>query len=232
MKAQEQSAAVIEIARSREKKNRYTQGAKRTQVGSGWSDCSSFVRWCYMQVLGQDIGSNTAVQIMNKSLLNVADINNLGGKCPPEGKMLPGDLIYYKGTDPSRPRQCGHVEMYLGDGKIIGHGSGIGPTVKSLATYSKNRHTQGKGWLCALRVIQTDDESIVPAPPISLIKRVRVTGSTVNVRKGPGTTYGILGVVKRGQVFEASGLTQEGWINITYAGESAWITTKYVEATQ
>jgi cell wall-associated NlpC family hydrolase len=59
---------VIAIAKSREGKNKYTQGAKRTQVGNGWSDCSSFVRWCYLQVRNQDIGINTAAQITNKDL--------------------------------------------------------------------------------------------------------------------------------------------------------------------
>lgn len=235
MIARELRDEVVEKARSREKKNQYTQGSKRIQVDGGWSDCSSFVRWCYLQVLGQDIGSNTAAQITNKILQNVADVNELGGKYPPEDKLLPGDLIYYKGTDSSRPRQCGHVEMYLGDGRIIGHGSGIGPTEKSLRTYSKSRYAQGKGWLCALRVIRTDEEDnfyCAPPPPFLSRKHIRVTGNTVNVRKGPGTTNDILGIAKQGQVFDTNGLYAPGWIGITYDGQSAWITTKYTEGFQ
>ena len=69
---------VITIAISREKKNQYTQGEKRTQVGLGWSDCSSFVRWCYLQTLDLDIGGNTAAQITNKKLIVV---DTSGGKC-------------------------------------------------------------------------------------------------------------------------------------------------------
>ena len=164
MTQQGQRAAVVAIARSREKKNHYTQGSKRTEVGGGWSDCSSFVRWCYLKVLEQDIGLNTAVQITNKRLTNVADVRNLGGAYPPAERLLPGDLIFYKGSDPARPRQCGHVEMYVGDGQIIGHGSGVGPTIKSLKTYSKNRYVRGRGWLCVLRMIP--DIYVAPAPPI------------------------------------------------------------------
>ena len=122
--------------------------------------------------------------------------------------------------------------MYQGDGKIIGHGSGIGPTVKSLRTYSKSRYTLGKGWICVLRVIpavEEDEIYIAPAPPLPLKKLVRVTGNIVNVRKGPGIKYGLLSIAKRGRNFETNGLTKDGWVGIVYAGEPAWITTKYTE---
>lgn len=143
-------ASVVAKGLSREKKNQYTQGTKRTQVGSGWSDCSSFVRWCYLQVLGQDIGGNTAAQIVNKTL-EVVDTS--GGKYPSEVKLLPGDLLYYKGTDKSRPYQVGYVELFIGNGKLLGHGSGVGPTIKNLKTYSTNRYNSGKGYIRTLRVI-------------------------------------------------------------------------------
>ena len=47
-----------------------------------------------------------------------------------ENKMKKGDLLYFRGSDNSRTEGVGHVEMYIGDGKIFGHGSGVGGTVK------------------------------------------------------------------------------------------------------
>ena len=52
---------------------------------------------------------------------------------------------------------------------------------------------------------------------------VKVTGGTVNVRSGPGTTYAILGVVKKDSIFEYLNQTKEGWMLIDYNGQNAWI---------
>ena len=142
-------AQVVAIGKSREGKNQYTQGSKRTQVGSGWSDCSSFVRWCYLQILGIDIGLNTVEQITNKKLLTI----HSGGKKPFESDLLPGDIILFKGTDASRPKKVGHVEMYIGGGKIIGHGSGIGPKIRNLTDYCNTRYNNGTGYIETRRII-------------------------------------------------------------------------------
>ena len=59
----EQRAALVAAVISREGKNQYTQGSKRDQVASGWSDCSSLMRWAHEEALGVYIGGNTEAQI-------------------------------------------------------------------------------------------------------------------------------------------------------------------------
>ena len=224
-KASELRDKVVAKAKSREKKNQYTQGEKRTQVGSGWSDCSSFVRWCYLQVLGQDIGSNTVAQVNNKKLI-VVDTSTKN--YPDEKKLLPGDLIYYKGTDKSRPYMVGHVELYIGSGKLIGHGSGTGPTIKSMTTYSNTRAKSGKGYIRTLRVIPDDGEQlIVPAVPTQPDHAIRITGNTVNLRTGPGTEFPVVEVAKAGQLYLH--MDTDDWHPILVSGRVCWVSKRMTE---
>lgn len=158
MTINEQRSAVVEKLLSRLNKNQYSQDAdKRNLVGMGWGDCSSTVRWCYRQVLGINIGSNTVAQITNKSL-SVVEANP-GGQ-PDERNLLPGDLLYFEGTNASRPEKVGHVEMYIGNGKICGHGSGKGPTTKVMKDYVSSRNKAGRRYIKTLRVIGEAGEAI------------------------------------------------------------------------
>lgn len=222
---------IVAIAKSREGKNQYTQGAKRTQVGSGYSDCSSFVRWCYLQVLGVDIGYNTAAQIVNKKL---EIVDESGKKCPDEANLLPGDLMYFKGSDASRPFGVGHVEMYVSKNTCIGHGSGVGPTIKNLKAYCESRAKNGRGYIRALRVIPaaTDEQVIYPANPMNELAKpaehgIRIAEKQVNIRIGPGADFGIAKTGKLGEIYEP--VDTNGWRPILLDGEVCWVSEKLSE---
>lgn len=150
-----QRRAIVNKGLSRKGKNKYTQSSKRTQVGSGYGDCSSTVRWCYQQVLGVDIGVNTEAQIKSSKLkdVNVTIKNGI----PDESKLKEADLLYFRGNDTTRTKGVGHVEMYIGNGKLLGHGSGIGPTEKNMKNYCKNMQNTksnngNRGLICVRRM--------------------------------------------------------------------------------
>lgn len=65
-------------------------------------------------------------------------------------------------------------------------------------------------------------------PEDALAEGVEIAPSTWNVRKGPGTGYGIIGVAKEGEVYALSGETADGWVGILYGSEKAWISAKGV----
>ncbi len=220
--------AVVAKGLSRKGKNSYTQLSKRVYVGGypnegdtvkGFSDCSSFVRWCYKKVCGVDIGSNTAVQIVNKKLIEVCGAKGAQPAAPE--KLLPGDLLYYKGTNKSRPFMVGHVEMYIGGGKLLGHGSGTGPKEKSMKSYNISRYVVGRGLIKVLRCIPVDESDAV--------KAYKVTASSLNVRTLSSTKGKILGVVKKGATLTPNGQTADGWVGVIYNGTAAWVSAKYVE---
>ena len=89
----------------------------------GYADCSSTVQWAYQKVLGVDPGSYTGTQETDEDTYTVTNTT------ADESKMQLGDIIL----------KNGHVEMYYGDGRMIGHGGGKdgktpGPTIKALGS--------------------------------------------------------------------------------------------------
>ena len=50
-----------------------------------------------------------------------------------------------------------------------------------------------------------------------------ISDGTWNVRTGPGTQYGIIGLTEDGEVYELSGDEQGDWVGILYKGIKAWI---------
>ena len=105
-------------------------GSRNPEDGSG--DCSSTVQWAYQKVTGKDIGSWTGAQNTSTETTPV-DEPHLS-RAWDESKLQLGDILLY-GNDAEK-----HVEMYYGDGKIIGHGnpSKLGPTVKNIGDISND----------------------------------------------------------------------------------------------
>lgn len=170
MTSNEKRAYAVELMTSRKGKNSYTQGGKRVyffgypdnRVGNttqpGYSDCSSAVRAAIKAATGIDIGSNTSAQINNRKTKGVI-IHESSGYYPDESLMLPGDCIYFKGNS-SHPLDVGHVEMYIGNGKCCGHGSGTGPKIRDMREYCKSRASASRRYFMAIRWIQGDDSTI------------------------------------------------------------------------
>ena len=153
---------------SRMKRNSYTQGSRRkyffgypTDGKDGYSDCSSSVRESVRRILNFDIGSNTPAQVNNNKTLEWIEFAN--GRKYPSVELQPGDLLYFKGSDKSRPYQVGHVEMVAEDiGYPLGHGSGIGPRKIRLRDYCDSRYKSGRGLIGVKRVVLPGK---VPDPP-------------------------------------------------------------------
>lgn len=174
MTATEKRNYAVELMKSREKKNSYTQGSKRSyffgypdnkpgnKTQEGYSDCSSAVRAAIKAATGIDIGSNTSAQINNRNKKGLI-VHETDGYYPDESKLLPGDCIYFKGNT-GHPLDVGHVEMYIGDGKCCGHGSGTGPKIRNMRDYCKDRATSKKRYFMAIRWILEDDPDSVSDP--------------------------------------------------------------------
>lgn len=185
MNASEKRQIVRDYVFSREGKNQYTQSSKRTQVDNGFSDCSSLQQRAYQEI-GLDIGSYTGAQILKGTWVQ------LGGTLPDESKMQIGDELFFATNyDNGRPYNVGHIEMYVGNGQISGHGSGTGPTRKDMIAYCKQRNAAGKPFIGVKRYIKNDGSEEEGNQAIS--KEVmfvgECTGNDVNVRTGPGTSY-------------------------------------------
>lgn len=56
---------------------------------------------------------------------------------------------------------------------------------------------------------------------------VTITGGTVNIRKGPGTSYGVLKVARKGNTFQR--VIDTGWMCIEYEDAICWVSKQYVQ---
>lgn len=163
MNTTEKRELLVKSALTREKKNKYSQDInKRTLIESGFGDCSGTVWYWYYKLFKINIGANTQAQI--NSPLGVRVGVNIVDGIPDENSLKKGDLLYFRGSDNTRTEGVGHVEMYIGDGKLFGHGSGVGGTVKNMADYCKTRFNtpstkmlKNKGLICVIRFLGGDE---------------------------------------------------------------------------
>ena len=133
-------------------KNQYTQSPLRLLVDRGYSDCSSLVWWLFLSTLKIDIGMDTPEQILS---LKGLDVDFGTSDMPDNACLKPGDLLFFKGTDSSRPFQVGHVEMYIGNGRLIGHNdNGLpGTTVKNMTAFCRKRTEASRPYIKTRRFI-------------------------------------------------------------------------------
>lgn len=54
---------------------------------------------------------------------------------------------------------------------------------------------------------------------------VRITGDTVNVRRGPGTDYESIAIAHKGDTLPA--VVTDGWLPVLFGGEIRWVSMKY-----
>lgn len=176
MTATEKRNKAVELMTSREGLNSYTQGGNRiyffgkpdntpgNKTQKGYSDCSSAVRAAIKAATGIDIGGNTSAQINNRTKKGIV-VHTTDGYFPDESMLLPGDCLYFKGNT-SHPLDVGHVEMYIGNGKCCGHGSGTGPKVRNMKDYCQSRASKTRRYFMAVRWIF--DDNAAPDEPGTL----------------------------------------------------------------
>ena len=166
MNTNEKREYLVTKALLRERKNTYSQDVnKRTLIENGYGDCSGTVWYWYYKLFSINIGANTEAQIKSVKGYDI-DVDIVCG-IPDESKLKKGDLLYFRGTDDNRTKGVGHVEMYIGDGKIFGHGSGLGGTVKDMKSYCQKRYNtkstkklKNKGLICVRRFLYGEEDMI------------------------------------------------------------------------
>ena len=68
------------------------------------------------------------------------------------------------------------------------------------------------------------------------IDYIKITGKTVNVRSGAGTSYAVRGVVSKGQILQCTGKAAKDnggntWYQVMYNGAKAWVSAGYAKKT-
>mgnify|MGYP000987852413 CR=1 FL=1 len=68
-------------------------------------------------------------------------------------------------------------------------------------------------------------EALAAASGIRTENVVRITGDTVNVRRGPGTDYESIAIAHKGDTFPV--VAADGWQPVILSGEICWVSMKY-----
>lgn len=235
-------------------RNYYSQ-AKRNYCftkytdGKYYSDCSSSVSHCY-QKAGYSFGILNTVGMYQSKKLTDVPVQIKNGQIQNPEVLRIGDMLLFAGSDSSRAYAgyVGHVEMvYAINGNTVtlcGHGSGR-PKTKNMVTYCANRYNTkadtkigNRGLIRVRRFIQDDTVQQVPesnekdtidTTQSSTFKpyNAKVTTHSVNIRKGAGADYNVVGWLKKGDVvtiIDKNGKwakTSKGWISSIYIKEIA-----------
>lgn len=122
----------------------------------------------------------------------------------------------------------GHAGVYIGGGWAIeerGFNYGCVKTRISDRPWKKWYRLPG------LTYLEVDDGSGREKVPFETFEDpghgVRITGNSVNIRKGPGTDYGIVQVANKGDTFASVDVS--GWRPIKIGGDVRWVSDKYSE---
>ena len=134
----EKALKVIAWVKARIGVYKYSQAPGRLDPDkNGYTDCSGLLRTAYLKVLGIETGTYTGGTGYSGGMRSVGKtiIPNTSGSVD-ESKLWLGDLFLMHHMS-----GVGHVEMYIGNGKIIGHGGVpyMGPTIKDLQTTARRQ---------------------------------------------------------------------------------------------
>lgn len=131
---------------------------------------------------------------------------------------LPGTMLWMNG----------HAGVYIGGGWAIEErGFNYGCVKTKVA---------GRPWkkwyrLPGLTYLEMDDGEGREKVPFETADKpehgVKITGSSVNIRKGPGTDYGVVQVVNNGDTFASVDVS--GWRPVQIGGDVRWVSDKYSE---
>lgn len=231
MTANEKRAAVVKKYGEILGRNRYSQQKrdycyKKYSDGRYYSDCSSSVSYAYKEA-GFSFGVLNTVGMYNSPKFTDVPVIIQNGCIQNPEILRPGDLLLFAGADSSRASAgyVGHVEMVASvSGKnvtIYGHGSGV-PRAAEMNAYCKSRFSiktkTGLGHKGLIRVRRfIPDESGGP--------RIKITGASVHVRTGPGTSYPSVAIARRGESHPA--VQAEGWLPFEQDGQVRWVSGKY-----
>ena len=74
--------------------------------------------------------------------------------------------------------------------------------------------------------LETDEPEDVPEADEPVVE---IAGGSVNVRKGPATSYGVVTIVRAGETYAHIATARNGWLCIAIGDTTAWVSDKYAK---
>ena len=181
-------------------------------LGKQVFDCAQFVRLALKEV-GISLVSGASSQWKKTDWEQTGTIDTL-----PKDKLC----ILYRESSTANPMQ--HTGIYLGDGYVMdARGSSSGVVYSKLSSYKWSHWAIPKG-------LYEKDDNIITEEVYQMLYQATViadSGSTVRMRKGPGSSYGVVASIKLGTVVDV--VAENGtWLQIMYAGSTGFMMKKFL----
>lgn len=123
---------IVDKIKSLEGTLQYSQAQSlRTNIPGGYCDCSGLVWWLYNQ-RGFSVGTWTGSQKNDGELIAEGRYT-----VPDESIMQLADMCLFDWSGSTDISTYGHIELYIGNGQIMGHGGDpyYGPVKKDIVSY-------------------------------------------------------------------------------------------------
>jgi uncharacterized protein YraI len=109
---------------------------------------------------------------------------------------------------------------------VIAKGSTFTITAQTQDGYDGVNYQGRTGWVLASLIVPAGS---TPTTPV--LSGSAWTADYVNLRSGPGTTYGVLRVVPKGSRIGTSTTVKNGFRYVSYAGVGGWMSDAFIRAT-
>ncbi|MGQ4665776.1 SH3 domain-containing protein [Metabacillus halosaccharovorans] len=152
-------------------------------------------------------------------------------------------LSFFAETSPSTAKAADQVTINV---DVLNVRNGAGLTYSVIAKVKKGQtydvvekkndwikiklSARSSGWVANWLVTQKKAVTSSSTPAVSTSKGsiVESNATGLRFRSGPGTSFGVIGVFKKGKT--ASYLEKSGeWIKISYSGKTGWVSSSYVK---
>ncbi len=194
----------------------------------GYAWCAAFVSWCQFQAgIPAEIDcSEVSCPRMINEILKPQDLYRTreSGYIP-----LTGDLIYFKNATSNAVST--HVGLVIGvrNGYVYTIEGNGGDCVARHKYALDDSYIVGYGALkyetkegTDYSVFSLEDDSADPG-------KFFVTADSLNVRSGPGTSFSVLGTLKKNDEVEVLKFN-ENWGRIDFGGKDGWISASYLRS--
>lgn len=99
--------------------------------------------------------------------------------------------------------------------------------VSNTGSWTKIKFSGGLAYI-ATQYLTSGRTLPAPAPAAAPTGAGRVTTTDLNLRKGPGLSYGVVRVVPDGARVTLTGKSSRGFAEVTYATSKGWVSTQYL----
>ena len=114
--------------------------------------------------------------------------------------------------------------------RVVPSGASVTLTGSTSNGYSQVTYSGSTGWVASTYLATGSTSGSGSGSTSSATGTGTVVDGALNLRSGPGTSYGVLVVMPGNSSVSLLGQTQNGYVKVTYNGTTGWAASQYIRA--